>query len=112
MASGHYSAAVRCLELQGKYLKMFSDKIEHVQTIEEFSTDELVEGRALISFVGLGANPLLVRQRIDVRQLRIIAGSVAIDVEVVADPLSLLVEDSERLLKMPRWRRAFRHGRL
>ena len=43
MASGHYSAAVRCLELQGKYLKMFSDKIEHVQTIEEFSTDELVE---------------------------------------------------------------------
>ncbi len=43
MANGHYSAAVRCLELQGKYLKMFSDKIEHVQTIEELSTDELVE---------------------------------------------------------------------
>ena len=42
-AGGHYGAAVRCLELQGKYLKMFSDKIEHVQTIEECSTDELVE---------------------------------------------------------------------
>ncbi len=38
----NYSAAVRCLELQGKYLKMFSDRIEHVQAIEDISTEELV----------------------------------------------------------------------
>ncbi len=39
----NYSAAVRCLELQGKYLKMFSDRIEHVQAIEDISTEELVQ---------------------------------------------------------------------
>ncbi len=36
-------AAVRCLELQGKYLKMFTNKIEHVPTIEDASTEELIE---------------------------------------------------------------------
>jgi phage terminase small subunit len=40
--AGKYSAAVRCLELQGKYLKMFSDRIEHIQSIEDCSTEELV----------------------------------------------------------------------
>ena len=39
----NYSAAVKCLELQGKYLKMFSDRIEHVQTIEDVSTEKLIE---------------------------------------------------------------------
>ena len=39
--AGKFSAAVRCLELQGKYLKMFSDRIEHVQSIEEVSNEEL-----------------------------------------------------------------------
>ena len=43
MNAGCYSPAVRCLELQGKYLKMFSDKIEHVRTLEETSLEELVE---------------------------------------------------------------------
>ncbi len=38
-----YSVAVRCLELQGKYLKMFSDRIEHVQTIEDVTTEGLVQ---------------------------------------------------------------------
>lgn len=38
-----YSAAVRCLELQGKYLKMFSDRIEHVQSIEDVTTESLVQ---------------------------------------------------------------------
>lgn len=41
--AGKYSAAVRCLELQGKYLKMFSDRIEHVQSIDSASIEELVE---------------------------------------------------------------------
>jgi phage terminase small subunit len=41
--AGNYSAAVRCLELQGKYLKMFSDRIEHVQSIEETTTEELMQ---------------------------------------------------------------------
>lgn len=39
----NFSAAVRCLELQGKYLKMFSERIEHVQTIDSASTADLVE---------------------------------------------------------------------
>lgn len=44
LTDGHYTAAVRCLELQGKYLKMFTDKIEHVeQPIDEMSTEELVQ---------------------------------------------------------------------
>ncbi len=37
-----FAPAVRCSELQGKYLKMWVDKIEHVQTIEDVSTEELV----------------------------------------------------------------------
>ncbi len=41
--AGKYSAAVRCLELEGKYLKMFSDRVEHVQSIENCSTEELVD---------------------------------------------------------------------
>ena len=41
--AGKYSAAVRCLELQGKYLKMFLDRIEHVQSIEETSTADLIQ---------------------------------------------------------------------
>lgn len=36
-----YSAAVKCLELMGKYLKMFSDRIEHVQSIDSVTTEEL-----------------------------------------------------------------------
>lgn len=42
MSVGSYGPAVRCLELQGKYLKMFSEKIEHVQTLEEASTQDLL----------------------------------------------------------------------
>ena len=42
-ADGRYSAAVRCVELQGKYLKMFTDKVEHDQTIDKVSTGELVQ---------------------------------------------------------------------
>jgi hypothetical protein len=37
------SAAVRCLELQGKHLGMFTNKVEVKPTIEEASTEELVE---------------------------------------------------------------------
>lgn len=43
MVEGRYGAAVRCSELQGKYLKMFTEKVEHVQTIDEISTKELVD---------------------------------------------------------------------
>jgi len=42
LASKQYAAAVRCSELQGKYLKMFTDRVEHVQTIEDVETVELV----------------------------------------------------------------------
>jgi phage terminase small subunit len=42
-AETQYASAVRCAELQGKYLKMFTDRIEHVGTIEDVSTERLVE---------------------------------------------------------------------
>ena len=42
-AERKYSVAVRCLELQGKYLKMFSERIEHVESIEDISREELLE---------------------------------------------------------------------
>ena len=38
-----YASAARCAELEGRYLKMFTDKIEHGQDIEEMSTEELVQ---------------------------------------------------------------------
>lgn len=38
-----YSIAIRCLELQGKYLGMFSNRIEYSETIEDISTEKLVE---------------------------------------------------------------------
>ena len=41
-ATGQYAPAVRCAELHGKYLKMWTDKIEHVQDVEEISDGELV----------------------------------------------------------------------
>lgn len=41
-ASGQYAPAVRCAELHGKYLKMWTDKIEHVQDVEDISDAELV----------------------------------------------------------------------
>lgn len=42
LSAGQYAPAVRCSELQGKYLKMFTERIEHVQTIEDVPTAELV----------------------------------------------------------------------
>jgi hypothetical protein len=41
LADGQYAAAARCAELHGKYLKMFTDRIEHVGTIEDVTTDQL-----------------------------------------------------------------------
>ncbi len=40
--AGQYAPAVRCAELHGKYLKMWTDKIEHVQDVEDISDNELV----------------------------------------------------------------------
>lgn len=40
--SGQFSAAAKCAELHGKYLKMWTERIEHVQTIEDITTEELV----------------------------------------------------------------------
>lgn len=37
-----YAVAAKCVELHGKYLKMFTERIEHVQTIEDVSTEQLV----------------------------------------------------------------------
>jgi hypothetical protein len=36
------ASAVRCVELQEKYLNMWTDWIEHVKDIEVISTEELV----------------------------------------------------------------------
>ncbi len=37
-----YAPAAKCAELHGKYLKMFTDRIEHVQDVEDMTTAELV----------------------------------------------------------------------
>lgn len=39
--AGQYAPAARCTELLGKYLKMFTDRIEHVVDIDEMSLEEL-----------------------------------------------------------------------
>ena len=39
---GNYGAAVRCIELTGKYLKMFTERIEQVHTLENISTADLL----------------------------------------------------------------------
>jgi len=41
LEAGQYAAAARCAELHGKYLKMFTDRIEHVSTIEDVPLPEL-----------------------------------------------------------------------
>lgn len=43
LQAGQYAPAVRSAELLGKYLKMFTDKIEHVQDFEDMDTDQLVQ---------------------------------------------------------------------
>lgn len=40
---GNHLAALKASELHGKHLKMFADKIEHLHTIDDVSTDALVE---------------------------------------------------------------------
>lgn len=42
LAAGQYASAAKCAELHGKYLKMWTERIEHVQTIEDVTTQELV----------------------------------------------------------------------
>ena len=42
LSEGKYTSAVRCTELQGKFLKMFTDRIEHVRNLDEVSDDDLV----------------------------------------------------------------------
>ena len=38
---GQLSPAARCTEAQGRYLKMFTDRIEHVSTIDDLSLSDL-----------------------------------------------------------------------
>lgn len=40
---GQYHTALRASELHGKYLKMFADRIEHVHSIDDVTTQDLVE---------------------------------------------------------------------
>lgn len=42
LAAGQYASAAKCAELHGKYLKMWTERIEHVQTIEDITDAELV----------------------------------------------------------------------
>ena len=41
MERQQYSAAIRAIELKGKWLGMFSGRIEHTQNLEEISEEEL-----------------------------------------------------------------------
>lgn len=43
LSSGQLSVALRCSELQGKYLGMFSDKADHSPKVEEVSLSQLIE---------------------------------------------------------------------
>jgi phage terminase small subunit len=52
-----YAPAARCAELEGRYLKMFTDKIEHVQDIESASIEELE--RLLVEIVEAGGLDLV-----------------------------------------------------
>ena len=40
--AGQYASAVRCAELQGKYLNMWTERTDHVEDIEDISTEELL----------------------------------------------------------------------
>lgn len=42
LEAGQYASAAKCAELHGKYLKMWTERIEHVSTIEDVSDAELV----------------------------------------------------------------------
>ena len=42
LEDGQYASAAKCAELHGKYLKMWTDRIEHVSNIDEVSDQELV----------------------------------------------------------------------
>lgn len=72
-AAGQHSAAAKCTELHGKYLKMWTERIEHVQTIDDVSTEQLV---ALLREIAKGG-------QIDIYQL--IAGDGATDGDL-SDP--------------------------
>lgn len=39
--AGQFAPAARCAELEGKYLKMWTDRIEHVQDVENMPLEEL-----------------------------------------------------------------------
>jgi len=43
MRRGYLGVALRAVEHQGRYLKMFVDRIEHLHTVEDASTTELTE---------------------------------------------------------------------
>lgn len=53
VAVGNFGAAVRCSELAGKYLKMFTERIEQVHTLENVTTEELL---ALITEIAEAGN--------------------------------------------------------
>lgn len=52
LEAGQYAPAARCAELKGKYLKMFTDRIEHVMDLEDMPLEELE--RLLVELVGTG----------------------------------------------------------
>lgn len=42
LQAGQFSAALRASELHGKYLKMFMDRVEHIHTLDDVSTEDLI----------------------------------------------------------------------
>jgi len=42
LEDGQYASAAKCAEIHGKYLKMWTERIEHVSSIEDVSDQELV----------------------------------------------------------------------
>ena len=40
---GNHTAALRASELHGKYLRMWLERVEHIHTIEDVTTEELIQ---------------------------------------------------------------------
>lgn len=49
LQAGNYTAALRASELHGKYLAMFTERIEHVHTLDDVSTEDLLRFASRLS---------------------------------------------------------------
>jgi hypothetical protein len=64
--AGQFTVAVRASELQGKYLAMFTDRVEHDTTaIREYTEAERLEGKRVAALLVKDVNQPLLPAKID-----------------------------------------------